>query len=262
MLIGASTGTLYPHQHTEEAVETLARLGFPTIEVVLQTAGEYEPGFVRDLAARVRAGGTAVASVHTFTALHPLFDPYPRRREEGRRALLRAIDAAVTLDARVLIWHGPTRRELPEGITSERLRAVLADLGEEAAGAGVTLSLENVSWCLVRDASSVRVVRGWGVPVGFTFDPFQAAEAGVDGGELIDAMRGALVNVHLSDHAPGGRRHLPVGEGTIDWRNLLSRLRAIGYTGPLILEGNCEGDLSRLIRSRQVVAELLENYLR
>lgn len=230
--------------------------------MVLQTAGEYEPGFVRDLAARAHAGGTAVTSVHSFTGLHPLFDPYPRRREEGRRALLRAIDAAATLGARVLIWHGPTRRELPEGVASERLRAMLADLSEAAAGAGVTLSLENVSWCLVRDAASVRVVRGWGVPIGFTFDPFQATESGVDGWELLDAMRGALVNVHLSDHAPGGRRHLPVGEGDIDWRDLLARLRATGYAGPLILEGNCDGDLSRLIRSRQVVAELLESYLR
>lgn len=261
MLIGASTGTLYPHQHTEDAVETLARLGFPAIEVVLQTAGEYEPGFVRALAARAHAGGTAVTSVHTFTALHLLFDPYPRRRAEGRRALLRAIDAAATLGARVLIWHGPTRRDLPEGVASERLRAVLADLGDVAAAAGVTLSLENVSWCLVRDAESVQVVRGWGLPVGFTFDPFQAAEAGVDGGELLDAMRGALVNVHLSDHAPGGRRHLPVGEGTIAWRNLLTWLRAIGYTGPLILEGNCEGDVSRLLRSRQVVADLVADHL-
>lgn len=257
MLIGASTGTLYPHQLTEDAVETLARMGFPAAEVVLQTAGEYEAGFVRALECRARAAGTSVTSVHTLTGLHPLFDPYPRRRDEGRAALQRAIEAAATLGARTLIWHGPTLRDLPEGVASGQFREVLADVAAAAAEAGVTLTLENVSWCVVRDAERVQAVRAWGLPVGFTFDPFQAAEAGVDAVDLIDAMGDALVNVHLSDHAPGGRRHLPVGEGVIPWRAILGRVRAAGYTGPLILEGNCDGDLSRLERSRQVLTDLL-----
>ncbi|MDI3339389.1 MAG: sugar phosphate isomerase/epimerase [Sphaerobacter sp.] len=258
MLIGASTGVLYPHALTEDAVEALGRGGFVAVEVIVQTAGEYRPAFARRLAARARAAGTTVASLHTYTGLHPLFDPYPRRREEGRAALLRAIDVAATLGARSVVWHGPTRRELPAGLASDRFREVLADVAQAGAAAGVTLTLENVSWCLLRDAESVRLVRGWGLPVGFTFDPFQAAEAGVDTAALIAAMGDALVNVHLSDHCPGGPRHLPPGEGTIPWPTVLGQLRAAGYAGPLILEGNCGGDLARLERSRRFVAALLE----
>lgn len=251
MEIGASTGALYPRFLTEQAVEALARLGFRVVEVMLQTAGEYEPAFARAVAARARVAGLEVRSVHTQTQLHPVFATYRRRRDEAIAAFDRVIDAAATLGARYLVWHGLTLRDLQSGVAWEAFRTALADLAGRCAGSGVTLTIENVSWCAVRDAQGVATVRGWRLPVGFTLDPFQAVEAGAEPDGLIGAMGDALVNVHVSDHAPGGRRHLPLGEGEIDWGRILSRLRESGYAGPLVLEMACEGDLGVLTESRE-----------
>lgn len=259
MLIGASTGALYPGTPTEDAVERLAGLGFPALEVLLQTAGEYRPEFVAGLVRREADSGVRVHSVHTLTGIHPLFDPYARRRREGLDAFRLAIDAAAALGARYLVWHGLTLADHQRGVSLDAFAETLSLVAGEAALTGVTVCLENVAWCVVRDAPSVGVVRGWGLPVAFTFDPFQCTDAGADSAEVIRAMGDRLVNVHVSDHAPGGRRHLPPGEGRIDWPGLVGLLRESGYSGPLMIEGNCDGDLDRLVRSRDLLHRALSD---
>lgn len=258
MRIGASTGALYPQYLTEDAVEALARLGFPTIEVMLQTAGEYQPDFARLLAARASDRGVEVYSVHAFSSLHPLFDRYARRRQEGLDQFRRAVDLAVKVGAVCLVWHGLTQRDVEAGSGVAALRDVLPRLVEIAAEAGLRLSIENVSWCWAREAAQFLEMREWDVPLGFTFDPFQAAEAKTNVADLLGAMGDRLVNVHASDRAAsGGKRHLPIGAGTINWPQVLRLLARAEYNGPLMLECACDGDLDRLARSRDILAALL-----
>lgn len=255
MKIGASTGTLFPDFLTEDAVDVLARLGFSTIEVLPQTFGEYLPAFSRVVAGRVRDAGISVHSVHTLHHLHDVFSPYRRRRQEGVELFAQVIEFAAMLDARCLIWHGLSLRD--RDATWDDFREMLARLSDMACRAGLTLSLENVSWCRVRDRASVAQVRDWELPVGFTFDPFQAAEAGIDPVVLPGAMGNRLINVHLSDYRAGQGRHLPPGEGTLPWRKVIEAVIATGYSGPLIIEGNCRADLSRLVDAREFVSELV-----
>lgn len=257
MLVGASTGALYPQYLTEDAVEVLARLDFPSIEVMLQTAGEYEPVFVEQLSARVRDSGAQVFSVHAFTSLHPVFDHYSRRRQEGFDRFAQVIELAAAVDASYLVWHGMTLRSLDGGATEADFQDVLGRVSEKCEAAGVRLTLENVSWCWLRDASAIQTVRDWKLPVDFTFDPFQSEESGIEGGEMLAAMGQDLANVHVSDYTPGGSRHLPIGAGAIDWTRILRLLEDIGYEGPLMLECDCDGDLERLGRSRDILAALL-----
>src|SRR5690606_29658234 len=113
---------------TEDSIERLARAGFAVAEVMLQTRGEYDAAYIRRLHARARDAGIRVHSLHVYTSLHPLFDPYPRRREEGFAAFHQAIMAAEVLEANCLVWHGPTRRDRQDGVTNERFRAVLAEV--------------------------------------------------------------------------------------------------------------------------------------
>src|SRR4029453_15622378 len=77
----------------------------------------------------------------------------------------------------------------------------------------------------------------------FSFDPFQADEAGANPFMILSAMEGRVFDVHLSDrreHDPGNR-HLPPGEGDLPWPALL-RAIAGTYSGPLMLEGVVGGD--------------------
>jgi hypothetical protein len=103
--LGVSSGAFYPHTATEEVPEAAAALGLHTVEIMLQTAGEYDPGFIAALADRVHDVGVTVRSVHTMQRLHPLMDPYQRRVREGRELFERGIEAAAALNANVLVWQ-------------------------------------------------------------------------------------------------------------------------------------------------------------
>ncbi len=243
--LALSSGALYPRVQTEEVPFVAAHLGIGDVELLLQTAGEYEATFIRTVAANAASAGVRVHAIHTFQSLHPFFTAYARRTEEARQRFVQAIEAAQALGARAVIWHGATRDEAKEADGWERFLAVTADLAERCHRAGVTLAIENVSWCCVATVRETQALAArlpdLGPPgsVGFAFDPFQAAEAGANPFMLLAAMEGHIVDVHLSDRRAhdSARRHLPPGDGDLPWPALLRAIASSGYAGPLVIEG-------------------------
>jgi sugar phosphate isomerase/epimerase len=258
--IGLSTAALYPTHLTEDALTAIAGLGFRIVEVFLQTEGEYTPAFGAELDRRRRDLGLCVHSIHLHTSYFDLWAPYPRMIQETRDRFHRLLEIAATLatlEARALTWHG-----LRYGVNSPRLVAAFFEsatwAGEEAQAAGVTLCIENVSWCYLHTPEQVAAIRQANLPVGFTFDAFQAGESGTDPAALIQAMDSRLTTVHLADYAPGSPRHLPPGEGTLDWRVILRALQAVGYGGPLIIEPAHVEDPAIFLRARDFVQQIIE----
>ena len=49
-------------------------------------------------------------------------------------------------------------------------------------------------------------------------------------------LRGKFANIHISDNDPANCEHLPVGEGTIDWREFFRVLKEMKYDGYLGLD--------------------------
>ena len=133
---------------------------------------------------------------------------------------------------------------------------ITARLAENCAAAGITLGIENVSWCVitsVRDVLALNAALGT-IPhaesVGFVFDSFQALESGTNPFMLLAAMEDRLVNVHISDGVrddPATRHRLP-GDGEIPWSALIKAIAATGYKGPLMLEAPVHGqaDIDRV----------------
>src|SRR3712207_4661454 len=124
---------------------------------MLQTAGEYGSAFQRRLAARSRAAGCRVHAVHVWQELHPLLSPYRRRAAEGLALFDRAIAGAAVLGARVVVWHGLKRAEVVPPDGWERFLAATAERAAACGAAGLTLAIENVSWCAlagVRDVAA------------------------------------------------------------------------------------------------------------
>ena len=245
--LGLSTGAFWPHAGTANTPELVAQLGVQDVEVMLQDAGECGPAFAAGLRRAFDAAGARVRSVHVKQALHPVFADDPIRAAAGWELFDRAIAASVTLGASLLVWHGPSRRHEPDvPALMARFPEVAAQLAGRCAAAGTRLTIENVSYCALPSVRDVRrYADGLGVRgddrIGFTFDPFQAAEAGANPFLMLAAMGGRLANVHLSDFRAGfgvagqGIRHLPPGDGELPWPALL-RAIATGYDGPLILE--------------------------
>jgi len=250
--IGLSTAALYPTHLTEDALTTVAELGFRVVEVFLQAEEEYTPAFGAELDRRRRDLGVRVHSLHLYSLYFDLWALYPRMIQETRARFRRLLEIAATLEARALTWHG-----LRYGVDNPHLVAAFFEsaawAGEQAQAAGITLCIENVSWCYLRTPEQVKAIRQAGLPVGFTFDAFQAGESGTDPAALIHAMDSHLTTAHLADYAPAGPRHLPPGEGTLDWPAILLALQAVGYGGPLILEPAHVRDPAILLRARDFV---------
>ena len=255
-VIGLSTAALYPTHLTEDALTTIAGLGFRVVEVFLQAEEEYTPAFGVELDRRRRDLGLRVHSIHLYAPYFDLWVPYPRLAQETRARFRRLLEIAATLEACALTWHG-----LRYDVENPRLVAAFFEsaawAGEQAQAAGITLCIENVSWCYLRTPEQVTAIRQAGLPVGFTFDTFQAGESGIDPAALIHAMDNRLTTVHLADYALAGPRHLPPGDGILDWPAILRALQAVDYGGPLILEPAHVEDPLTLLRARDFMQQAL-----
>jgi sugar phosphate isomerase/epimerase len=261
--LGLSSGALYPTA-TEDVPAIAARHGFHDLELMLQTPGEYQSGFVTRLAQRCREAGCRVHAVHLWHEAHRLFSPYQRRAQEGLDLFDRGIEAAVRLGAPVLVWHGAERRAIAGDEDWRRFVDVVLERGAACAAAGRRLTIENVSWCALASVRDVAVFNNAldeanpSRTIGFTFDPFQAAEAGANPFMLLAAMRDCVANVHLSDYQEGSpeARHLPPGDGDLPWPAILRAIRA-AYRGPLMIEGVIGTDYQRLDRCRDTLEPML-----
>ena len=265
--LAVSSGAFYPHVATENVPEAAAKLGLQTIEIMLQTAGEYQPTFIAQLAANARDAGVRIHSLHTMETLHRLMGPYERRTQEGRLLFQQGIEAAAALGAEVIVWHGPNRREVETDAQWEQFIGVTRELAEACGRAGITLGLENVSRCALSQVRHVtqfaRRLGEIGSPrdVGFVFDPFQASEAGANPFMMLAAMGNRIVDVHISDYREGDPsvRHLPPGDGDLPWPALLRAIAGSGYSGPMMIEGPLGQDGVVLSRIRERLTPLIRS---
>ncbi|MCC6943436.1 MAG: DUF309 domain-containing protein [Thermomicrobiales bacterium] len=243
--LGCSTGTLFPAVRTEDAVDLLARLGVADIEVMIQSHGECEPSFQRLLARRVSDAGGIVHAVHALVQVHLVFDGYERRVEEAWTRFEHVIDGAAAMGASVLVWHGLCREARGYSLTSPEVLEAIDRVAAMCKARSLRLGLENVSWCAL---AQVRDVLGMsaripelphGDAIAFTFDAFQAVEAGANPFMMLSAMEPRLANVHVRDfdESRPARRDLMPGEGTMPWPALVRAIASSGYAGPVMLEG-------------------------
>jgi len=68
------------------------------------------------------------------------------------------------------------------------------------------------------------------------------------------AARIREVHLHDVERAPLGpqsRDHLPLGQGQLDYRTVLHKLKQSGYVGPIILENNNQADLEESLGQLQ-----------
>ncbi len=263
--IGISSGALYPKTLTEDAPAVGAAWGARTIELMLQTVGEYDPGFISIVERNARAAGINVSSLHTGL-FHPVTAPYARRIEEGRTLFRNAVEAAHRLGAHAIVWHGATKQEMSDPETWDRFLAQASEFAGWCGEASVALALENVSWCAL---ATVRDVTAFAARVpdlaepgslGFAFDPFQAGEAGANQFMMLSAMHSLIVDVHLSDFKEG-ERHLPPGKGDLPWSALLRAITHSGYDGVMSVEAPL-GSRAEFDDVRDLLEPLLESVSR
>ena len=228
-----STAALYPLA-SEAALELIGKAGFGYAELMPQAFSDVGD----DFAERALKTGVRVGSIHYPLAMFGmLYTSHPAMTEDGRIFSRKVVRLCRMLGAGILVVHphvpsSPQYREILEEPVLKNLLYV-ADLCREN---NITMAVENSPkgsgntgdglLGYINSLGSHPAIR----PM---VDTTEACEAFQDPAEFIKTVRPA--HVHLSDHK-GELKHLPAGQGSIDWDAVKDALVFTGYTGYYTLE--------------------------
>ena len=241
MKIGVSafawTAQFQPH-HLDR-LPILKEMGLEAVEIPM-----FDPGMLT--AEQIGAAFKANELDCTVCALLPKscnpISPDPAARQRAIEHLKRCVEASAAMGAKLLggplfspIGYLPKHRPTPD----EWSRAIdafqaLRDLLEKNE---LTLSIEPVNRSetfFLRTAAEAKLLcHAIADPrVGVTVDTFHANIEELSIAKAIVNLGYHLKHVHLSENDRG-----PLGRGHIPFKEIVSSLRQIGYTGYLIIEG-------------------------
>lgn len=237
MECGVSTANFYP-EYLLTAFEQLVAAKVPVTEVFINTFSEMEEDFLEQLLRAKEGSGMRVVSVHPFSAVMEGFffaSDYKTRFADGAEVYRKFFRACQVLGAGMLVFHGDhafneARFSMDKYVANFR---ALAEIGREY---DVTLCHENVSYCRLGNPDAVRRFRALaGDDAAFVLDVKQVRRGGGDLEDMLDAMSGAIRNVHISDYTDTDFSLLP-GRGCLDYTALAERLLAMGYEGDMLIE--------------------------
>lgn len=161
-----------------------------------------------------------------------------RIREDSVIEILTTAESAANLGIDLMTVHpGLTSMAVPymEEKAIEKAKRSLSSIDRISAEYGVRIAVENMPafpFMLGRTAEELNELIGT-TNLGFCLDIGHANTTDqID--ELIKAFRDRLVNVHIHDNHGENDEHLTLGEGSIDFKRIISSLG--GYQGNYIIE--------------------------
>jgi sugar phosphate isomerase/epimerase len=236
-----------PFPCLEGLIAAVAAAGFDQIEW-FETGAE-QPWSAPETAERIRALVRRREIVSRYHAPYeaPMdlasADGRLRSAAEGSAVLVQCLDRAERLGARLVTLHlgtcppGEGRARALDRVI-ESIRLTLPELERRR----VRLALENHTKAIIQgsmgdhpedfDLLMSVLPAEW---VGRTLD---VGHAHINGhlDEFLSRPFDRVWNIHLHDNNGREDEHLPIGEGAIPWDEVLGRIAAEAYAGPLTLE--------------------------
>lgn len=235
MKIGISSASLYPLE-TEKALEFLGKSGVTTTEIFFNSPCELEEDFVKELDRIRRHYGIDVVSLHpTGSVGEPyfLFSGYQRCYRDTFEFYKKYYRAAEMLGAKFIVLHGDS---LAGHISMEEYCERLMEMDAAAKQYGAGICHENVNRYRAATPENVREMRRLTDDrLKFTFDIKQTVRDGCGVDAMYEAMRGNIVNVHISDHCELSDCMLPL-DGEFKFKPFFERLGDDGYDGACLIE--------------------------
>jgi sugar phosphate isomerase/epimerase len=231
---GFSTAALYPREN-EQCLKLIAGAGFDCAELMPQCFADASPEF----ASVAERTGLKVGSVHYPLAMFGmLYNSNPGMSLEARKFGRGLVTLCARLGASVLVVH-PHEPPAP-GAWKPKFESPilgnLADLAEECEKQGILLGMENNPKGPGRTARGlldyIASLNG-GKGIRPVVDTTESCESDQDPVEFLKIAKPS--HLHLSDHL-GEKKHIPAGEGEVDWHGVRDALRGFGYTGIYMLE--------------------------
>ena len=269
MDVGVSTASIFNKAMVEDIPAMLSPMGCRRIEVFLNTFSEYRPKFVELLRRRIDDAGLGVYSVHPMSNQFEaqLFSIHPRQKADAFSVYREALNAGRILGASHYVMHGsPHLGGTAKNLELERITPVFRELLDVAAEYGITLCLENVSWCFFHaPAFGAELKDRLGDHrLKFVLDVKQAVRSGEDPFSFVEAVGEDLENWHLCDYAfdEAGRLSLKMpGKGQCDFKALGAAMRDRGYKAPAFIEvySDMYSDLDQLKESFEYMKNALSS---
>ncbi len=230
-----STGALYPLP-SEDALAAVYRAGFPCAELMPQSFQDVTPQFAK----KVQAIGIHVNSIHYPLAMFSmLYTAHPAMAQDASRFAddLAALGEQLGTTVIVVHPHYPEDDPLRHKLLELPILQNFYYLAEVCARKGITVGMEN------SPKGPGATAKGLTEYITQYFSDYPNVKPVVDTTEACEAyedpiafLRDALPqHVHLSDFADN-RKHLPMGQGSIDWEAAAAVLRQSKYPGVYTLE--------------------------
>lgn len=257
---GFSTAALYPRDNAD-CLDLIAKAGFDCAELMPQCFRDASPEF----ASIAERSGLRIRSVHYPLAMFGmLYNANPTMGREARAFGRGLVELCRRLGASVLVVH--PHETCSQAIWRELLERPiidnLSDLAEACDGHGLILGMENNPKGQGRTAAGlleyIASLRAGNI-VRPVVDTTEACESDQDPVGFIRIAKPS--HVHLSDYRADAK-HIPAGEGDVDWLGVRAALRAVEYEGAYMLEPMhryyyADAETS-LRKAREFIGELIE----
>ena len=153
-------------------------------------------------------------------------------------SLMATVDTLNRMSIRSLNIHlSVDRRIVSSLVLTEKIRA-LKEIVKYGRKNSVAINLENLS----ETAEDLQPVISEVPDLGLTLDVGHANLSGSENKSIaiIEKFGKLIRHVHLHDNLGGQSQaddlHLPIGDGTVDFRTIMTSLVSVGYDGTLTLE--------------------------
>ncbi len=233
----------------ETALAEIGSLGYEGVEIFDGNLMDYadQPDRLRDL---LEAAGLELVGVYTGANF-----VYDEIRPDEMHKIRAVVDVAARVGAASLVVGGGAQRS---GVTPDtdfsKLGNALDEVDKLARDAGLQACYHPHLSTIVEGPADVERVFAR-TSIGFCPDTAHLAAGGGDPAQLIRRYGDRVRHVHLKDAVLSPLSFTPLGEGELDFRDILAAVREIGYEGWLMVElDSYDGDPA-------VAAKISKRYL-
>jgi len=228
-----------------QAIPRLKKIGYEALELTVGEGWPTAPGRL-DREARRRLAGLMQASAFPPPVLMALPQPFaPGTRQDVLEKEWRELcglgkDLNFLAPARSILTFTLGGHVPPWETGRERIAEAVARLARIAGDYGVTLAVEPHAGCSFdRPEKAVWLVRQVNLPhVRLNCDISHFLVQGLDVGKALEEMIPFTVHTHVKDAegVSATPRFVLPGEGAYRFEGYFSRLAALGYAGPVVVE--------------------------
>lgn len=254
MKIGLST-LLFTRRSLEDSIRSIAELGSECIEVIFDVPHFFPGSSLEQLRVAREILDTYDLDVYVHGSLWDL-NPASHHQELvglSLRQALESIKACVTLDGKLVIIHPGKAAVFEPGLewftqaAERRCLDFFSSCAAFASELGVKIAIENIGLpsyvcsSLEELGEAAEAIEGLGVALDIGHAYRREKSRGVKWPEKkiagqIAGLGKKIVHVHLHDNHGERDEHLLPGEGTIEFKPIVSALTDIGYEGAVVVE--------------------------